>query len=599
MPRISRSRIWLVAVLVGFGSFAPRSLAAQEWYDFYADGQTALKNGQPARAVDLLRQAIRRRPEPGKSVPTYGTNFEPRYFPYLRLAEAYLGLEAWDDALKTLETSARFGVEPASDRASLEARARAGLKAIEPAPSPAPAPPPPPPPSIVVPESTARVTTPSKESVTTRTDTVRVAAPPERTPARASEPAPRGTPVLDLTSDPPGAQVFVDDVPVGRTDPETGRLRLTTLEAGRHRIRFSASGRNDLVREVVLGNEVVPFRAELPPLVGTSATGPESPIGSRRNWLLLALALSAVVASLWGWRVRAASRRRIPTRVVRRTPPDAEGVPSLETFPIEFGDYQLTRRIGKGGMAVVYEAERRGERFALKRPIAAYLEDPKFLERFVREADLGRALHHPNIIRIFDRGQAGETPYFAMELIDGETLRDRLDRDGALDPIVATTITARVAEALDYAHLKGVIHRDLKPGNIMLERSGGVKVMDYGIARAQHRDGLTATGGFVGTPDYAAPEAAESLSEPRSDLYSLGVVFFEMLTGTLPFPGENPLAVIRGHAFVAPPVPSTVRAGVPAALDRIVLRLLAKQSSKGLLQPTSPRSKTERWSKDY
>jgi tRNA A-37 threonylcarbamoyl transferase component Bud32 len=580
MPRIVRNTIWLVAALVGFGSFAARSLAAQEWYDFYADGQAALKNGQPARAVDLLRQAIQRRPAPGRSVPTYGTNFEPRYFPYLRLAEAYLGLEAWDDALKTLETSARFNVEPASDRASLEARARAGLKAIEPAPAPAPAaapPPPPPPSSVAVPESTARVIPPPKESVTTRTDTVRIAVPPERTSARPTEPAPRGTPVLEITSDPPGAQVFVDDAPVGRTDPETGRLRLTTLEPGRHRVRFSASGRDDLVSEVVLGRDVVPLRGELPPSGATTAPAEEPSNGRGREWALAGLALAAVAGALWRWRVRSTSKRPDPVRVVRRTPPDVDAGASLETFPIEFGDYQLTRRIGKGGMAVVYEAERRGERFALKRPISAYLDDPLFLERFVREADLGRALHHPNIIRIFDRGQVGDTPYFAMELIDGETLRDRLDRDGPLDPIVATAITARVAEALDYAHLKGVVHRDLKPSYIMLERSGGVKVMDYGIARAQHREGLTATGGFVGTPDYAAPEAAESLSEPRSDLYSLGVVFFEMLTGTLPFPGDHPLAVIRGHAFVAPPVPSKVRAGVPATLDRIVLRLLAKQ----------------------
>jgi hypothetical protein len=580
-PRTSRCGTWLVAVLIALGSFAPRSLAAQEWYDFYADGQTALKNGQPARAVDLLRQAILRRPEPGKSVPTYGTNFEPRYFPYLRLAEAYLALEAWNDALKTLETSARFGIEPASDRAGLEARARAGLKASEPAvapitpqpPAPSPSPPPAPPPaSVAAKDSTARVTGPPKDSMMARTDTVRIEVPPPRPP---TEPVRRGSPVLDLTSEPPGAQVFVDDIPVGRTDPETGRLRLTALQPGRHRVRFSAAGRDDLVSEIVLGTEVVPFRGvlRLETRESPSVTHPSA----RREWGLVGLAIAAVTAgSFWLWRARRAPNRPNRAKVIRPTPSDG-AVASLENFPIDFGDYQLNRRIGKGGMAVVYEAERRGERFALKRPIADYLDDPRFVERFVREADLGRALHHPNIIRIFDRGQVGETPYFAMELLDGETLRDRLDRDGPLDPIVATAITARVAEALDYAHLKGVIHRDLKPGNIMLERSGGVKVMDYGIARAQHRKGLTVTGGFVGTPHYAAPEAGESQTEPRSDLYSLGVVFFEMLTGTLPFPGDDPLVVLRGHAFSPPPVPSTVHPGVPETLDRIVLRLLAKE----------------------
>ena len=163
----------------------------------------------------------------------------------------------------------------------------------------------------------------------------------------------------------------------------------------------------------------------------------------------------------------------------------------------------------------VYEAERRGERFALKRPLSGFLDDPRFLERFLREAELGRTLHHPNIIRIFDRGQVGDIPYFAMELVDGETLRARLDREGRLDPPAAARITSQVAEALDYAHNKGVIHRDLKPSNIMLERSGGLKVMDYGIARAQRLEGLTTTGSFLGTPSYAAPETVEA-DEPAA-----------------------------------------------------------------------------------
>jgi serine/threonine-protein kinase len=228
-------------------------------------------------------------------------------------------------------------------------------------------------------------------------------------------------------------------------------------------------------------------------------------------------------------------------------------------------------------MAAVYEATRRGERFALKRPLAGFLDDPLFLERFQREAELGRTLHHPNIVRIFDRGQVGETPYFAMELIPGETLRGRLNRDGALDPPHAARVTAQVAEALDYAHNKGVIHRDLKPSNIMLTPEGDVKVMDYGIARAQRMEGLTTTGSFLGTPYYAAPETVDGSAEPRSDLYSLGVVFFEMLTGSLPFKGDTSFAVLRNHCDTPPPVPSSLKYTLPAALDRIVLRLLAKE----------------------
>jgi hypothetical protein len=410
--------------------------------------------------------------------------------------------------------------------------------------------------------------------------------PPAATPAAGAAPRPtdpirRGAPMLDLTSDPAGAQVFVDDEPVGRTDPETGRLRLASLKPGRHRVRISSTGHEDLVREVVLADQPVALHgvlsasrtsAEVP-----EAPGPQADRTSLPTWLLVGpLVLAAVIGAVWLSRSPRLTAQ--PGSVGAATLPNpAPSSGSFENLPVEFGEYRLLRRLGKGGMATVYEAERRGERFALKRPLAGHLLDPRFRERFVREADLGRALHHPNIIRIFDRGQVGDVPFFVMELIDGETLRDRLDRDGRLEPRLAASITARVAEALDYAHHKGVIHRDLKPSNIMLERSGGVKVMDYGIARAQHLDGVTVTGGFVGTPQYAAPEAIDALTEPRSDLYSLGVVFFEMLTGSVPFRGENPLAVLQAQCALSAPAPSSLNDQVPEALDRIVLQLLEKE----------------------
>jgi serine/threonine-protein kinase len=138
-------------------------------------------------------------------------------------------------------------------------------------------------------------------------------------------------------------------------------------------------------------------------------------------------------------------------------------------------------------------------------------------------------------------------------------------------------VTAQVAQALDYAHNKGVIHRDLKPSNIMMEPDESVKVMDYGIARAQRLEGLTTTGSFLGTPYYAAPETVDGQAEPRSDLYSLGVVFFEMLTGRLPFKGDSSFAVLRSHCDTPPPTPSSLKYTLPAALDRIVLRLLSKK----------------------
>lgn len=574
---LSRLRRLATGLLL-LGGLTPATAHPQEWHELYADGQRALRNGQSERAAVLLRRAIQKRPQPGVSVPTYGTNFEPQYFPYLRLAEAYLRLGAYDEALKTLETSARIGTEPAAERTGLEGRVRAALDAnrppkptVVPSPNPEPLPPAAPLESLRVVEAPARDTAkgPSPSTATPP-------PPPSAIPARSP---PRETTTLEVVSDPKGAHVFVDDEPIGRTDPATGRLRLTTLRPGRHRVRLAADRYADLVREVDLSDRPVTVHGVLAPLEPRTVVPPSvvaEPSSRLTLWLGLALLAFAIVVPLfWLKRSPSSAHQTRPATALTSTASAVAGS-SHENLPMEFGEYRLIRRIGKGGMAIVYEADRRGERFALKRPLAGFLDDARFLERFLREAELGRTLHHPNIIRIFDRGQVGSIPYFTMELIDGETLRERLDREGRLDPTLATTVTARVAEALDYAHHKGVIHRDLKPSNIMLDRSGGVKVMDYGIARAQFLDGVTTTGGFLGTPHYAAPEAADALTEPKSDLYSLGVVFFEMLTGRLPFGGDSPIAILQKHIVTPPPAPSSINYALPKELDRIVLGLLSK-----------------------
>jgi hypothetical protein len=593
---------WLVAGLLAIGCLAPRTVAAQEWHELYAGGVAALRNGQPGKAADLLRRAIQKRPQAGRDVPTYGTNFEPRYFPYLRLAEACLLLGAHEEARKALETSAHQGVEPADERAALVARVSAAIEAKRPPPEPTPAPVPASAPghALVPPTPTPGIPAPPPEAIIPPLPTPPIfpMTAPTAVAALKSAPAPakspretplerEGRPTLDITSDPPGAQVFLDDEPVGRTDPETGRLRLTAVDAGRHRVRLSAEGRDDLIRELDLAGESLAFEGVLP---HRQASSPPAPLP-----LAPILGLVVVLALLLGLWLRSVARQ--PKGPVERVPtpsfPGQRSDPGTdESFPMPFGEYSLIRRIGKGGMAVVYEAERRGERLALKRPLTGFLDDTQFRERFLREAELGRTLHHPNIIRIFDRGQVGPTPYFAMELIQGETLRACLDREGRLDPVMAARVTGQVAEALDYAHNKGVIHRDLKPSNIMLDRSGSVKVMDYGIARAQRLEGLTATGAFLGTPSYAAPETVESASQPPSDIYSLGVVFFEMLTGSLPFRGDSAFAVLRSHCITPPPVPSSLNYALPEALDKIVLRLLSKEPSarptaEGLLNELS------------
>lgn len=622
----------LGVVLAALLCLAPSIAAAQEWYEFYARGEQALRNNQPQRAAELLQRAIQKRPQPGVAVPTYGTNFEPRYFPYLRLAEAYIRIEGYEDALRVLETSARFAMEPVAERTALEGRARSGLEAKRPPaspivpPPPAAAPPanPPDSPPVTVPVSPVTQGGAATSSPVTGVPGTSPApsasppAPPGSPPAtrgsapsvspgaqaevssarpglsgvrpasnppspQSTETARTGATTLDVTSVPPGADVFIDDEPRGRTDPQTGRLRLTGLGAGRRRVRLSLQGHDDLLQDVELFGESLAFHGvlsvrQVPSAISVPGTPTEPRLLPPRR-LVLGLGLGLIVVIPFAFWLR--SRTGHPTASGRVPTPAAGAEASSgdtdEGLPIQFGDYWLIRRIGKGGMASVYEAERRGERFALKRPLTGFLNDRTFLERFRRESELGRALHHPNIVRIFDRGEVGPVPYLAMELISGETLHARLERDGRLDVRLATTITAQVAEALDYAHHKGVVHRDLKPSNIMLERSGGVKVMDYGIARSTHLEGVTLTGSFVGTPHYAAPEAVEARTEPRSDLYSLGVVVFQMLTGDLPFRGDNVLAVLHHHRMTPPPAPSSLNYTVSKDLDRIVLRLLSKK----------------------
>jgi serine/threonine-protein kinase len=249
---------------------------------------------------------------------------------------------------------------------------------------------------------------------------------------------------------------------------------------------------------------------------------------------------------------------------------DADGVE-------HFGDYRLVGPLGRGGMASVYKVERRGEVSALKRPLPAFLEEPEFLERFLREAEIGRTLNHPNIVRILERGEVEGVPYFTMELVSGETLQARLQRGGALEPRQAARLVVQIAEALDYAHMKGVVHRDLKPSNVMVLEDGSAKVMDYGIARARRFEGLTVTGSFLGSPEYVAPEAIEGRpTDARGDLYSLGIIFYETLTGRRPFVADTPFAVLRMHLSETPVSPSSLQSAVPAELEAIVLRLLSK-----------------------
>jgi eukaryotic-like serine/threonine-protein kinase len=242
------------------------------------------------------------------------------------------------------------------------------------------------------------------------------------------------------------------------------------------------------------------------------------------------------------------------------------------------GRYRIQRKLGAGGMADVYLAEDQelGRRVAIKILNGRHANDDQFIERFRREAKNAAALNHPNIVSIYDRGEAEDTYYIAMEFLDGRTLKELIVGRGAAPINVAVEYARQILSALRFAHRHGIVHRDIKPHNVLVDGEGRVKVTDFGIARAGTSQ-MTETGSIVGTAQYLSPEQARGGEvDPRSDLYSLGIVLYELLTGKTPFDGETPVEIAMKHLSNAPKPPSALRPDVPPELDMVVLRALAK-----------------------
>ena len=244
--------------------------------------------------------------------------------------------------------------------------------------------------------------------------------------------------------------------------------------------------------------------------------------------------------------------------------------------------YRAQKRLGSGGMAEVWCAEDEvlGRRVALKLLGGRFVDDPEFRERFRREAQSAAGLAHPNIVGIFDRSEWDGTPYIAMELVDGKTLKELVIERGPLDPAIAVNLMEQVLRALGYAHRRGIVHRDVKPQNVIIDREGTAKVADFGIARAANSD-MTETGALVGTVAYVSPEQAQG--EPvdrRSDLYSAGVVLYELLTGRVPFDGEAPVSIALKHISERPVPPGQLRPGISPALEAVVMRALEKDPAR-------------------
>jgi eukaryotic-like serine/threonine-protein kinase len=242
------------------------------------------------------------------------------------------------------------------------------------------------------------------------------------------------------------------------------------------------------------------------------------------------------------------------------------------------GRYRVMRKLGSGGMADVYlaEDEELGRRVAIKILNDRHANDEQFVERFRREAKNAAGLSHPNIVSIYDRGEAEGTYYIAMEFLDGRSLKELLIARGPMPIEDAVAHTRQILHALRFAHKKGVVHRDIKPHNVMADPDGRLKVTDFGIARAGASQ-MTEAGAIVGTAQYLSPEQARGAAvDQRSDLYSVGVVLYEMLTGEVPFTGETPVEIAMKHLSDAPRPPSTIRPDISPDLDMIVLRALAK-----------------------
>src|SRR5215210_433315 len=242
--------------------------------------------------------------------------------------------------------------------------------------------------------------------------------------------------------------------------------------------------------------------------------------------------------------------------------------------------YDVVRPLGSGGMGEVFLARDRvlGRDVALKVLRKQFAGDEEFAERFKREAMSAASLSHPNIVQVYDRGETEEgSSYIAMEYVPGGTLKERISGDGPLAAADAAALAAQVAEALGAAHERGMVHRDIKPQNVLLTTSGRAKVADFGIARAGSSATISRTGSVMGTAGYMSPEQALGKpATPKSDLYSLGVVLYEVLTGGLPYTADNPIAVSMKHVNEPLVPPREINPTIPEGMNALVIKLMAK-----------------------
>ena len=571
-----RACVYLALGLLLVATAATDAVAAVTWYEHYQQGlafETQERWQEAAREFQTAAQIER---APRRRILTYGRNYIFDYDPHFHLARCLVELGRFREASLHLAASRLAGVTPPQQLRPLAERIDEGLR------------------------------------------------------PRQTAPQPSGAGHLIVRSDPPGARVTVDGIERGTTP-----LGPLVLAAQAHEIRVEAVGFVAEERRAVLSPGATyecdvalrpvttqptavigvvstqappvepqsspppkpsavpatapalptPTEAVAPPL---DAAAVATPLATPRvatlefpaerqipSWVPLAVlggVLGVALATLALWR-RGKATATAPTRSI-------EASATLVEHEGTIAQYELTGLLGRGGMATTYQARRQrdGSMVALKVPHDGCLADPTFVARFLREGRLGEQLHHPGIVRIFEAGEAGGRPFLAMELLRGKTLKELLRTEAPLPLRRAIEVARDVAEALDYAHVKGVIHRDLKPENIMVLGDGSLKVMDFGIARVEGQAGLTSSQFFLGTPLYAAPEMIDPRRiDHRVDLYALGIVLFEMLEGTVPFSADSPYRVLEMHLHQPLPNRDELPHPVPARVWSLIERLCAKE----------------------
>src|SRR4051812_44309998 len=253
-----------------------------------------------------------------------------------------------------------------------------------------------------------------------------------------------------------------------------------------------------------------------------------------------------------------------------------------DTSTIIDGRYRVLRRVGSGGMADVVCAEdlQLGRNVAIKLLHRRFAQDEEFVERFRREASSAAGLQHPNVVAVYDRGAWDDTYYIAMEYLEGRTLKKLVQDEAPLAPARAIDLTIQILRAARFAHKRGIIHRDLKPHNVIVDAEGRAKVTDFGIAKAGASD-MTQTGSIMGTAQYLSPEQAQGHAvSAQSDIYSVGIILYEMLTGRVPFEGESAVTIALKQVSEQPVPPSQLNPAVTPALEAAVMRALEKDPAQ-------------------